>query len=42
MLLVFGHQLAKESDLILEIADDETEQAPQLRTESVRVTDNNI
>lgn len=40
MLLVFGYQLAKESDLILEIVGDETEQAPQVGTESVRATDN--
>jgi len=36
MLLVFGYQLAEESDLILEIADDETEQASQVGAESVK------
>lgn len=40
ILLVFGYKLAKESDLILEIVDDETEQAAQLGAESVRATDN--
>lgn len=38
ILLVFRYQLVKESDLILEITDNETEQTTQSGTESARTT----
>lgn len=34
ILLVFDNQSVQMSDLVLKIVDDETEQRPELRTES--------